>query len=48
MGYVVKRVVNEETQFWYDAQLVAHARAQFVAYGLLVRRDVLYEFVGLV
>ena len=47
MRYVVERIVDEEAQFGYYPQLVAHACAQFVAYGLLVRRNVLYQLVGL-
>ena len=40
---IVKRVVDEEAQLGDNSQLVSHARTQFVAYGFLVSRDVLYQ-----
>ena len=30
---IVERVVDEELQFWYDAQLMAQAASQFVTDG---------------
>ena len=40
---IVQRVIDKELQLGYDAQLVAHARSQFVAHLLLVGRDVIHN-----
>ena len=45
---IVERVVNEEAQLGYDAQLVAHACSQLVAYGLFTGVDVLHYLIALV
>ena len=42
---VVQAIIQEETQLWDDAQLVSYFLAQVVANGLLVRRDVLQDFL---
>ena len=38
---VVKRIVEEEFQFGHDAQLMAHALAQLVAYAHTILLNVL-------
>ena len=44
---IIKRVIDKEAQLGDNSQLVSHARTQFVAYGFLVSRDVLYQFFRL-
>ena len=43
---VIKAVVNEETQFGDDAQLVTHALSQLIAYAFLVTGDVLQQLLA--
>ena len=46
MFQVVEGVVDEELEFGYDAQLVAHTGAQFVANLTGVGVDVIQNFLG--
>ena len=43
---IVERVVDEELQFWYDAQLMAQAASQFVTDGTHIAVEVTYDFVS--